>query len=81
MIDPGIEPGTFSGFIQLCERDVITTTPADLVVDVRRFGLSHDVGRLEMSGGPRVSPGPGVINLPNLVLLCLLKNESVAKAT
>ena len=30
MIDPGIEPGTFSDVIQLCERDVITTTPADL---------------------------------------------------
>jgi len=24
MIDPGIEPGTFSEQIQLCERDVIT---------------------------------------------------------
>ncbi len=31
MIDPGIEPGTFSEEIHLCERDVITNTPADLL--------------------------------------------------
>ena len=44
MIDPGIEPGTFSveliQLIQLCERDVITTTPADLclLVGDPKFG-------------------------------------------
>ncbi len=62
MIDPGIEPGTFSGFIQLCERDVITTTPADLVVDVERFRSTHHDAQPEVSRS--VPDGPTLVYLP-----------------